>query len=314
MRLSVVTPIYNESGNIEALYSELVQVLPKIAKEYEIVAVNDGSKDNSLEILKDLAKKDKRLKIVNFKSNSGQTAALQAGISLASGEIIVTMDSDLENSPQDISRLVDKLNEGFDVVSGWRKARWSGKLFSRKFPSVMANYLISKITGLKLHDYGCILKAYKKDLIKGVKLYGEMHRFIPAYAMWQGAKVAELEVSYQPRRFGKSNYGLGRIFKVILDLLLIRFLDKYFNRPIHFFGGVGLISFLIGVVAGLLALILKIFQIRDLVSTPLPILSALFLIVGVQLAAMGILGEVLMRIYYESKNSEPYTINERINF
>jgi dolichol-phosphate mannosyltransferase len=202
------------------------------------------------------------------------------------------------------------------VVSGWRKDRWNGGFVTRmkrRLPSACANWLISKITKVKLHDYGCIMKVYKADVLKGVALYGEMHRFIPAYAYWQGARVTEIPVNYQPRKFGVSNYGIGRTFRVLLDLVVIKFLSKYMNRPIHFFGGIGFISLTAGIVSGLLALILKIAHIRDFVQTPLPIFSALFIIVGVQLIAMGIIAEMVMRTYYESQGKKPYSISEVIN-
>jgi hypothetical protein len=218
----------------------------------------------------------------------------------------------LENDPNDIPRLIDKLNEGYDVVSGWRKKRWKGHLFTRKIPSVCANWFISKITGLHLHDYGCILKVYKKEVIEGISLYGEMHRFIPAYAVWRGAKVAEITVNQRARIHGKSNYGLGRTFKVVLDLVVIKFLDKYMNRPMHFFGGIGFISFGVGVFSGISAVILRFFGLH-LVQTPLPIFSALFIIVGIQLIVMGIIAEMLMRTYYESQGKKSYLIKETIN-
>ena len=314
MRISVVTPIYNEVGNIQRLYSELTVVLSKITPEYEIICVNDGSKDKSLMELISLAKKDKKLKVIDFRVNRGQTTALLAGLDHATGEIIVTIDSDLENNPADIPLLLAKINEGFDVVSGWRKNRWQGKWLTRKLPSIVANWLISIITGVKLHDYGCILKAYHHQVISGVSLYGEMHRFIPAYASWKGAKVTEVIVDHRPRIYGKSNYGFSRTFKVLLDLVVIKFLDRYMDKPMHFFGGFGFISFALGILTGIAAIVLKITHIRDLVATPLPVFSALLLIVGVQLIAMGIIAEILMRTYYGSQDKKPYDIKEKINF
>lgn len=314
MKISVVTPIYNEEKNIPILFRELSSVLAGLKVEYEIIAVNDGSKDGSYEVLFNLSQKDPHYKVINFKANCGQTAALSAGIDNATGDIIVPIDSDLENDPHDIPRLLEKLNDGFDVVSGWRQNRWAGHFFTRKFPSVVANWLISKITGVSLHDYGCILKAYRREVLFGTQLYGEMHRFIPAYASWNGAKVSEIIVTQRQRLHGKSNYGFGRIFRVLLDLVVIRFLDKYMNKPMHFFGGIGFISFGVGSIAGIIAVGLKLFHIRDFVTTPLPVFSALFLIVGVQLVAMGILAEILMRIYYQSQDSKSYRIKEKINF
>ncbi|MES3005128.1 MAG: glycosyltransferase family 2 protein [Patescibacteria group bacterium] len=314
MKISVVTPVYNESKNIPILVGELEAVLNKLTLQYEIIAVNDGSKDDSFTVLQSLAKDNSRIKVINFQVNKGQTSALSAGIESAEGDVIITIDSDLENDPNDIPKLVEKIHEGFDVVSGWRKDRWKKQFIKRKLPSVVANWFISKITGIKLHDYGCILKAYKKEVLENTNLYGEMHRFIPAYAFWRGAKVTEIVVNQRPRIHGKSNYGIGRTFKVLLDLIVIKFLDKYMNRPMHFFGGIGFISLGVGAISGTLSLIFKIVGYKDFVQTPLPVFSALFVIVGVQLVVMGILAEILMRTYYESQGKKPYIIKSKINF
>jgi glycosyltransferase involved in cell wall biosynthesis len=314
MKISVVTPAYNEAKNIPILIEELHEVLSKVTLLYEIVVVNDGSKDDTTDVLEEVSQKNPRIKVINFQVNSGQTSALSAGIEYATGEIIITIDSDLENNPRDIPKFLEKINEGYDVVSGWRKDRWKGQFLNRKLPSVLANWFISKITGIKLHDYGCILKAYKKGILENTNLYGEMHRFIPAYAFWHGAKVTEIVVEQRKRIHGKSNYGFGRTFKVLLDLVVIKFLHKYMNRPMHFFGGLGFISFSLGIAAGLYSSILKLFHIKDFVETPLPIFFALFIIVGVQLIAMGILAEILMRTYYESQAKKPYIIKNKINF
>lgn len=313
MKISIITPIYNEEESIPLLFDELQKVMDSLGYEYEIIAVDDGSKDGSLDALRAAAGKDPRHKIISFMANRGQTAAISAGIEHATGNLVMTIDSDLENDPRDIPRLIEKHREGYDVVSGWRKNRWQGKFLQRKLPSVVANWLISKITKVPLHDYGCILKIYKRDVISGTRLYGEMHRFIPAYAAWQGARVAEIEVNHRPRRFGKSNYGLSRTFRVLLDLILIKFLHRYMNRPIHFFGGIGAISFVIGCLTGIAAAILKIIDVRDFVETPLPIFSALLIIVGVQLIVMGVIAEILMRTYYESQGKKPYVLREKIN-
>lgn len=313
MKVSVVTPVYNEAKNIPILMGELEDVLAKLTLHYEVIAVNDGSTDDSSGVLSELAKNNPRIKVINFQVNKGQTSALSAGIDDADGDIIVTIDSDLENDPKDIPALLEKINEGFDVVSGWRKDRWKGQFLTRKLPSVVANWFISKITGIRLHDYGCILKAYKVKVIENTNLYGEMHRFIPAYAYWRGAKVTEIAVTQRKRLHGKSNYGMGRIFKVLLDLIVIKFLDKYMNRPMHFFGGIGFISLVLGVLAGLLSVFLKLVHSRDFVQTPLPTFSALLIIVGVQMVVMGIIAEILMRTYYESQGKKPYIIKDKIN-
>lgn len=313
MKLSIIFPLKNEVENLPPLLKAIYQVINENGYEYEIIAIDDGSKDDSLRILKDAATKDKNLKVVSFRTSAGQTAALSAGIEASSGDILIPIDADMENNPDDIPLLLSKIEEGYDVVSGWRKDRWKGKYFTRKLPSVIANGIISRITGVYLHDYGCTLKAYRRSIIQDVHLYGEMHRFIPAYASWQGAKVTEVPVRYESRRFGKSNYNFSRTFRVILDLLVIKFLDKYMDRPIHFFGGLGFVSLGIGIISGLAAIILKILEIRSLVSTPLPIFSALFIIVGVQLAAMGIVAEMVMRVYYETQDKKPYLIKESVN-
>jgi glycosyltransferase involved in cell wall biosynthesis len=313
MKLSVVLPVYNESKSLAQLFAELTQVLTALPYAWEIIAVNDGSKDDTYAVLCALAKKDTRIKAIDFMVNAGQTAALRAGIDHATGDVLVPMDSDLENDPADIPRLLAKLDEGYDVVSGWRKDRWKGSFITRKMPSTLANWLISRITRTHLHDYGCTLKAYRAAVIKDTMLYGEMHRFIPAYASWRGAKVVEIVVNHRPRKFGASNYGISRTFRVLLDLLLIRFLHKYMSRPIHFFGGVGFISLGLGALAGCAAVVLKVLELRSFVATPLPTLSALFIIVGVQFIGMGILAEMLMRIYYESQKKMPYTVRASIN-
>ncbi len=313
MKLSIVIPLFNEAPSVSHLVDALKNALAKQSK-YEIIIVDDGSKDATWNELSKCGETFPELKSIRLFRNAGQTTALQAGIDASSGEIVVTLDGDLENNPADIDRLLEKLDEGYDVVSGWRKDRWKGNTFTRRIPSKIANALISYMTGLKLHDYGCTLKAYRREYLTPLRLYGEMHRFIPAYASWYGARIAEIPVRYTPRRFGKSHYGMGRIFRVLLDLLLIRFLEKYMHRPIHFFGGAGAISLAIGGVAGFLAIVLKIIHLRDFVSTPLPIFSAMFLIIGIQFILMGILAEILMRTYFESQGRTTYIIREKINF
>ncbi len=310
--LSVVLPIYNEGKSIPILFSTLENVLQQY--EYEIIAVNDGSKDDSIAELKKVAARNKFVKVIDFKRNSGQTAAINAGIQHSSGDIIVLIDSDLENDPKDIPNLLNKMEEGFDVVSGWRQNRWKGEFLTRKLPSLMANKLISYISGVSLHDYGCTLKAYRREVIKDVVLYGQMHRFIPVYCSWQGGKVTEMPVNYQPRQFGKSNYGIFRTYKVMLDLVLIKFLEKYMQRPIHFFGGAGILALLVSFFAFALALYYKFTGQKDLIQTPLPIFSGIFFAVAMQMILMGVIAEILMRTYYESQDKKPYSIKEKINF
>jgi glycosyltransferase involved in cell wall biosynthesis len=281
--------------------------------EYEVIAVNDGSKDNSASELNVVASQNPKVKVIHFRVNAGQTAAIHAGIEHATGDIIIPLDSDLENDPKDIVRMLKKMDEGFDVVSGWRRNRWADKKLVRKLPSIMANKLISYVSGVPLHDYGCTLKAYRADVIQGVNLYGEMHRFIPAYASRMGARVTEIEVSYAPRKYGKSNYGFSRTLRVLLDLLVLQFLYKYMDRPIQFFGRIGFFFGVVGVLAVIGAIVLKVFYHTSMIQTPLPVLSALCIIVGVQLVTMGILAEMIMRTYYESQGKKAYLIKETIN-
>lgn len=309
--ISIIVPIFNEEKSIPILISELEKVLSKY--QYEIIAINDGSKDNSINILRELASKNKQLKVINFRKNSGQTAAINAGIQNANNDVFVFIDSDLENDPNDIPILLKKLDEGYDVISGWRKHRWKNEFITRKLPSKLANGLISYVSGVKLHDYGCTLKAYRKEVIEDVILYGEMHRFIPIYCKWQGGKVGEVEVKYQPRQFGSSNYGITRTFRVVLDLVLIKFFDKYMNKPMHFFGGIGLLSFLGCILSFGLALFFKLTHQKDFVQSPLPLMGMMFFILGVLFILMGVIAEMLMRTYYESQGKKSYSIKEKIN-
>jgi dolichol-phosphate mannosyltransferase len=313
-KLSVVLPMYNEAESLPHLFKRLREVLIQHGLSYEIIAVNDGSRDATKSILEEYAKAHPEIKVINFGANAGQTAALRAGIEHAKGEVIVTIDSDLENNPEDIPRLLKKMEEErYDVVSGWRADRWAGEYLMRKLPSMTANMLISKITGVPLHDYGCTLKVYKRSVIAGVPLYGEMHRFIPAYASWRGARVTELKVTHTPRQFGVSKYGFSRTYRVLLDLLLLKFLHKYKDRPMHFFGGFGFILMFLGLFTGTLAIALRLTIGLHLVQTPLPVLTALLLITGLNLALMGIVAEMLMRTYYESKGEKTYIIGDTHN-
>jgi glycosyltransferase involved in cell wall biosynthesis len=269
MKLTVEIPIYNEEKNLPMFFDSFYAVMEEQKYDYELLAVNDCSRDKSLEVLRNYANKDSRIKVISFKFNKGQTSALVAGISNTTGDVIIPMDSDMESDPKDIPKLLEEMKKGFTVVSGWRVARWKGSVLvwlKRRLPSVTANWIISKITGVKLHDFGCIMKAYKADILRGVSLYGEMHRFIPAYASWRGAKITEVPISYNIRKHGKSNYGMSRIFKVLLDLVVIVFLHKYMNRPMHFFGGIGFSSFFLGLLSGIISIVLKVFSVRDFVA------------------------------------------------
>jgi glycosyltransferase involved in cell wall biosynthesis len=311
MKISVVIPVHNEAKSLELLHEELQKALKSFAPSYEIIFVDDGSRDESRALLGALARKDTAVRAVLLSRNFGQTAALSAGLHQATGDIIATMDGDLQNDPADIPMLVKKLEEGYDVVSGWRNHR-KDAFFRRKVPSWIANSIIKYVTGVHIHDHGCALKVYRRSAIEDVELYGEMHRFIVAYVAWHGGRVAEMPVHHRGRSHGKTHYGLMRTFKVILDLIVVAFLSKYFNRPIHFFGAVGFLLFALGFFSGLAAVILKLTHIRDFVATPLPIFSALFLIVGVTLIAQGIVAEMLTRVYYESQDKRSYTIKEVI--
>ena len=311
--LSIVIPVYNEEGNLRPLCHDLTEELVAIGREYEIVLVNDGSADESEAILAELAAADARVKVVNFKRNFGQTAAMMAGIDFASGDIVIPMDGDQQNDPADIKHLLAKLDEGYDVVSGWRKNRKDDE-FRRNFPSRLANKLISKISGVELHDYGCSLKAYRRDVLKGVRLYGEMHRFVPIYATWQGGRVTEIAVNHRERVSGTSNYGLERVVKVLLDLVVVKFLANYANKPIYVFGSFGLLSIGVSIVTGIYALFLKFAQGVDFIQTPLPLLVVMAFITGVMSILLGLLAEVIMRTYYEAQGKPTYLVKTTENF
>jgi glycosyltransferase involved in cell wall biosynthesis len=310
--LSITVPIYNEAQNLEPLHQRLVAALEPLGQPFEVVLVNDGSSDGSDRALDALAAKDSRVKVVHLRRNYGQTAAMMAGIRYASGEIIIPMDGDLQNDPADIPKLLAKLDEGFDVVSGWRKDRKDAAI-RRNFLSRVANHLISRISGVRLHDYGCSLKAYRRDVVKGVKLYGEMHRFIPIYATWEGGRVAEVVVSHHPRVHGQSKYGVDRVVKVLLDLIVVQFLARYASRPIYLFGGCGLASLLLAVVAGLWAVYLKYFEATSFIQTPLPLLVVLLTLTGGISILMGLLAEIIMRTYYESQGKAVYEVRSTAN-
>lgn len=309
--LSILIPIFNEEESISPLYGRLITALKKTGRPYEVIFIDDGSSDSSLEILLDISKKNPNVKVISFSRNFGQTAALSAGIDFSSGEILIPMDGDLQNDPEDILSLLQKIEEGYDVVSGWRKTR-KDPFFTRRFPSMVANKIISSIGGVRLHDYGCMLKAYKRDILKNIRLYGEMHRFIPLYAHWIGARVSEIPVNHFPRRSGSSKYGLGRIFKVILDLMVVKFLLSYSQKPIYVFGGMGLLMMLGAILSGGFAIYLKIFKGISFILTPLPLLSVLLLMLGFLSILMGFLAEILTRTYYESQRKPTYQIKETI--
>jgi glycosyltransferase involved in cell wall biosynthesis len=311
--LSVITPIYNEEKNIPILIDRLLEVLLTLQKSFEIIAINDGSCDGSLAELRKQAALHPELKVVDFRRNYGQTAAIMAGIDHANGDVIISIDADLQNDPQDIPNLLAKLDEGFDVVSGWRNDR-QDEAFRRNFLSRVANGVISTISGVRLHDYGCTLKAYRSDVIKNVRLYGEMHRFIPIYASWMGAKVVDMPVRHYARRHGRSNYGLERVLKVILDLIVVKFFDRYMVKPIYVFGGFGILSLAFGTVSFMAMIVLKIVDNISMISTPLPLVTVMAVMTGISSILMGLLAEMLVRAYFESQQRTNYHVRERINF
>ncbi len=312
-KVSVVIPLYNEEENVPILYNKLKEVLEREPYDYEIIFVNDGSTDGTVRKLEEIAKKDKKVKVIDFARNFGQTAAMAAGLDLATGDVIITMDGDLQNDPEDIPRLIEKIEEGYDVVSGWRKERKDAAV-SRKLPSRIANWLIGKLTGVKIHDYGCTLKAYRSEVVKRIRLYGELHRFIPALisTVTSVDKIVEIPVKHHPRIYGKSKYGISRTFKVISDLFFIWFLKKFMQKPIHFFGLLGLFLFILGIVPFSYLIILKLLG-HSIGQRPLLIISVLFILAGLQMFTVGILSEILMRIYYESQNKKPYVIRRVLN-
>jgi len=306
--VSVVIPVYDEQESLPHLYESLKEVLDSTGRRYEIVFVDDGSRDGSMGVLEGIQAADEHVVVVSFRRNFGQTAAMAAGFEYAEGDVIITMDADLQNDPKDIPLLLERI-EDCDVVSGWRKNR-QDKFLSRKLPSKLANWLISRVTGVHLHDYGCTLKAYRKEVIKNVKLYGEMHRFIPAMASWVGAEISEVETTHHPRRFGRSKYGISRTIRVLLDLITVRFLQSFSTRPIHAFGPLGLALGFAGFLISLYLSFDKLVLGHNIGGRPLLMLGVLLLILGVQLVIMGLLGEMLARVYHESQDKPIFTVRK----
>jgi len=308
MTLSVVIPVFNEEENVRLLHEGLRKALEPLGEEYELLFVDDGSTDRTLPILEEIQGEDNKVVVLSLRRNFGQTAAFAAGFDFARGDVIVTMDGDLQNDPEDIPKLLESIKE-HDLVSGWRKKR-QDPFFSRRLPSMMANWLISKVTGVKLHDYGCSLKAYRRDVIKNLKLYGEMHRFIPAVASWYGVRVAEVETVHHPRLRGKSKYGISRTIRVVLDLITVKFLQSFSTKPIQFFGPFGMLSEILGFLILLYLSADKLLFGKDIGGRPLLLLGALLMIVGIQLIGMGLLGEMLVRVYHESQRKPIYVIKK----
>jgi glycosyltransferase involved in cell wall biosynthesis len=310
-RISVVIPLFNEEENITHLYSEVSSAMRAFGREYEVVFVDDGSRDRTLERLQEVAGNDSAVQIIQFRRNFGQTAAMAAGLEFARYEIVVTMDGDLQNDPNEIPKLVAKIEEGYDLVAGWRKNR-QDKWLSRKLPSKMANWLISRTTRVQLHDYGCTLKAMTSEIAKGIKLYGEMHRFIPALAEEIGARIAEVPVNHRARIYGKSKYGISRTIRVVLDLLTVKFLLGYSKRPIHFFGTFGLLTSLTGCATLAFITYQRFFEHQPMGNRPLLSLGIMLMIIGLQFLVFGLLAEVLARTYYESQSKPTYFVRRFI--
>ncbi|MBM2820991.1 MAG: hypothetical protein HW405_751 [Candidatus Berkelbacteria bacterium] len=307
--LSLIIPLFNEAENLPLLHSEIKMLYGQFSS-CEVIYIDDGSTDNGLVTLKNLRNEDANIKIISFRRNYGQTAAIGAGVKSASGDVIVALDADLQNDPADIPKLLIKINEGYDVVSGWRKNRRDKYL--RVFFSKMANRIIAWATKVRINDYGCTLKAYRSEIIKKIDFYGEVHRFIPAYTSWYGAKITEVVVNHRPRVHGQSKANFSRIFKVIMDLLVAKFLIGYSAKPIYFFGFMGALSFLAGILAFTAAIILRFFGI-SLIQTPLLLLTVMTFVLGIQFISIGLMADLILRSFYH-KNHETYSIKEKIGF
>ncbi len=309
MKLSVVIPIYNEEENIQLLYDELKEVLQGLNLSYEIVFIDDGSSDRSLELLESIQQLDNQVVVVSFRRNFGQTAAMAAGFDYATGEVIVTMDGDMQNDPHDIPGLLEKMDEGYDLVSGWRYNRQDA-FINRRLPSMIANKIISTVTGVHLHDYGCTLKIFHKEITKGIRLYGEMHRFIPAIASGMGSRIAEVKVNHRPRRFGTSKYGITRTIRVILDLMTVKFLLSYATRPIQVFGLLGILCGFLGFSIALVMTFQRQFFGIPLGNRPLLLLAVLLIFMGMQFISMGLLSELQARTYHEAQDKPIYSVRK----
>ncbi len=308
MTISIVVPLYNEEENVQELHGRLKEVLDAVGEDYEMILVDDGSSDGTLGLLQQLQEMDPQVVVLSLRRNFGQTAAFAAGFDYARGEVIVTLDGDLQNDPADIPKLLE-LMKHHDLVSGWRKHR-KDPFVSRRLPSIIANWLISKVTGVNLHDYGCSLKAYRRDVIKNLRLYGEMHRFIPAVASWYGVRIAEVETTHHPRKRGTSKYGISRTMKVVLDLITVKFLQSFSTKPLQFFGPIGLASGLLGFLVSLWLSIEKLLLGKDIGGRPLLLLGVLLIIVGIQFIGMGLLGEMMVRVYHETQKKPIYVIKK----
>jgi glycosyltransferase involved in cell wall biosynthesis len=310
--VSVIVPVLNEAASLTELAKGLKKEMEQLGRSWEIIFINDGSTDHSDEILNGLAETDHRIRVIHFRRNFGQTAAMMAGFDFARGDILIPIDGDGQNDPADISRMLELLEQGYDVVSGWRKDR-QDKFIQRNLPSILANRLISVVSGVRLHDFGCSLKAYKRTVVDGIRLYGEMHRFLPIYASWHGAKITEVVVNHHPRRTGRSKYGLERVGKVLLDLLVVKFLDSAAQKPMYVFGGCGIFNLILSVAAFLWMLYLKIFKDFPFITTPVPLIVVMTFMIGMMCILLGLLAEMIMRTFYESQGKPIYNVREARN-
>ena len=306
--ISIVVPVYNESDSIRLLINEIINVMKSHQLLFELIIVNDGSIDSTSNVLENLSIEIKQLIVINLRKNYGQTAALAAGFDHSNGDIIVTLDGDLQNDPNDIPTLITNINEGYDLICGWRFQR-KDKLLNRRIPSQIANRLIGNVTGIHLHDYGCSLKAFKHEIIKDIKLYGELHRFLPVLANIEGAKIKEIKVNHRSRKYGQSKYGIDRTFRVLMDLLTVWFMNKFLTRPMYVFGFIGIISIISSFIMSSYLIVLK-FLGESIGNRPLLIFALILGIAGVQLFSFGLLGELLMRTYHESQNRPIYRVRE----
>ncbi len=313
LSVSIVVPIYNECTNIPILAEQLKQTFSQLGNPYEILFVDDGSQDGSTEVLRDLAQQDKCMRLVQFRRNYGQTAAMQAGLQLASGDVVITMDGDLQNDPSDIAMMLDKIGEGYDLVHGWRKHRQDAFL-NRRLPSMIANWIISKTTRFPIHDLGCTMKAMRREIAQDLELYGEMHRFIPILAHWRGARCVEVETNHHPRRFGETKYGISRTLRVVLDLITVKYMLDYFASPMKLFGVLGVGCGAVSTASFAATVLMKWAGGIDMTGNPMLMLAVFAMMVGVQFFGLGLLGEVSARIYFGSQQKQHYTIRELVNF
>lgn len=314
LNTSVIIPVYNEEESTKELFSKIKSALDGLQKTYEVIYVDDGSDDKTFDVLKDLALENRQLKVISFKRNFGKSAALAAGFEAANGEVVFTMDGDLQYDPAEIPAFLAKMQEGYDLVVGWQADKYR-KMIKKKIASKIFNKLTYLLTGVKIHDSNCCFKAFKYEVVKSLKVHGELHRYIPALAYWQGYKIAEIKIGYYPRKYGKSKYyGLGRIFKGFLDLITVKFLMAYLTKPIHFFGQMGIFMLFAGFLFGVATILYKFVFNFPLQSSQLPLLTVFFIVIGIQFILMGLLAEILIRIYYEPRGNLPYAVKDKINF